>query len=44
MRVPLLMIAVLSLTACPATNSTPCDTDAQCTADQRCRRGACGPI
>ncbi len=32
------------MTACPPTNSTPCATDAECHADQRCRRGACGPI
>jgi hypothetical protein len=44
MRLPALMIVSLALCACPAVNSTPCDTDAQCTASQRCRRGACGPI
>ncbi|MBL8918492.1 MAG: hypothetical protein JNJ54_06495 [Myxococcaceae bacterium] len=33
-----------SLAACPAINSKPCSADTECPADQRCRRGACGPI
>lgn len=41
-------LAVLSvglwLTACPSLNSRPCAADTECDADQRCRRGACGPI
>ncbi len=38
-------MAVVALgCACPPINSTPCATDDQCRADQRCRRGACGPI
>lgn len=32
-----------ALAACPV-NSVPCSTDAECTGEQRCRRGACGPI
>ncbi len=44
MRVSLLLIAIVCLSGCPATNSTPCQTDAECKMDQRCRRGACGPI
>jgi hypothetical protein len=34
----------LFLTACPTINSKPCTSDSECAADQRCRRGACGPI
>lgn len=37
-------LVCLSLFSCPPINSTPCSDDAQCRADQRCRRGACGPI
>lgn len=37
-----LMMAVLS--GCPAINSKPCASDTECADDQRCRRGACGPI
>lgn len=29
---------------CPAINSKPCMADTECATDQRCRRGACGPI
>ncbi|MFZ5440735.1 MAG: hypothetical protein ACOZQL_12060 [Myxococcota bacterium] len=43
MRRPLLILAAV-LSACPPVNSTPCSEDAECRADQRCRRGACGPI
>ena len=43
-RVPVLMLASVVMLGCPAVNSTPCETDGQCTATQRCRRGACGPI
>lgn len=35
---------LLALAACPGTNSSPCNEDAQCPSGQRCRRGACGPI
>lgn len=35
---------LLLLAGCPAQNSTPCDGDAQCSPNQRCRLGACGPI
>lgn len=39
------MVLCLSmLSACPPINSTPCSGDSECRADQRCRRGACGPI
>ncbi len=37
-------MAALALTACPPANAKPCATDDECGADQRCRRGACGPI
>jgi hypothetical protein len=37
-------LSLLALTACPPVNSTPCATDNDCTSEQRCRRGACGPI
>lgn len=40
----LLFGCLLLLSACPPINSTPCSDDSQCNADQRCRRGACGPI
>lgn len=43
MRVWLPLLFVV-LAGCPGTNSTPCDSDQQCSATQRCRRGACGPI
>ncbi len=38
------MMGAVVLFGCPAVNSTPCETGAECTASQRCRRGACGPI
>lgn len=38
------VLCLLMLSACPPINSTPCAEDAECRADQRCRRGACGPI
>ncbi len=41
--VPILLLA-LPLLACPAQNSVSCDSDDGCPANQRCRRGACGPI
>ncbi|MFL5321772.1 MAG: hypothetical protein ACJ790_19070, partial [Myxococcaceae bacterium] len=34
----------LLLSGCPPTNSKPCDTDTDCGAEGRCRRGACGPV
>jgi hypothetical protein len=40
----LVVVLGLVLTACPAINSKPCASDTECEADQRCRRGACGPI
>ncbi len=40
----LLIFLLWGLSACPPVNATPCSDDTQCTADQRCRRGACGPI
>lgn len=40
--IAVLLVAVLS--GCPPINSTPCAEDAECRADQRCRRGACGPL
>jgi hypothetical protein len=40
--IAVLLATVLS--GCPPINSTPCADDSQCTSDQRCRRGACGPI
>ncbi|MFO0596046.1 MAG: carboxypeptidase-like regulatory domain-containing protein [Myxococcaceae bacterium] len=43
-RFALVPVAVIFLSACPPINSTPCNDDSQCRADQRCRRGACGPI
>jgi hypothetical protein len=43
MRLPVAAFAAL-LCACPAQNSTPCSSDSDCSADQRCRRGACGPV
>ena len=43
MRLCLGLLAVLVL-GCPAQNSAPCDNDDGCPANQRCRRGACGPI
>ena len=39
---PFLCVVILS--ACPPVNSTPCAEDSECRADQRCRRGACGPL
>lgn len=38
------LLALPLLAACPPQNSQPCATDAECSATQRCRRGACGPI
>ncbi|MFT3843176.1 MAG: hypothetical protein QM723_39695 [Myxococcaceae bacterium] len=43
MRFLLVPLALLFL-GCPTQNSAPCDTDDQCPANKRCRRGACGPI
>lgn len=40
----LLVTLLATVTGCPPTNSKPCDTDADCGSDGRCRRGACGPI
>jgi hypothetical protein len=40
----LLLVCAIALPGCPAQNSRPCETDAQCDPGQRCRRGACGPI
>ncbi len=39
-----LIICALLLIGCPAENSKPCAADSECSADQRCRRGACGPV
>lgn len=39
-----LSFALFALSACPPVNATPCNDDSQCTSEQRCRRGACGPI
>jgi hypothetical protein len=44
LRLPVAMALLCCLSACPPVNSTPCNDDSQCNADQRCRRGACGPI
>lgn len=44
MRHALLLALSVPLLACPTQTSTPCETDAQCPATQRCRVGACGPI
>ncbi len=44
MRVPFCVLSSFLMLGCPSVNSTPCDTDAECTATQRCRRGACGAI
>ena len=44
MKVPWLMVISVLWLGCPGVSSTPCEVDAQCTASQRCRRGACGPI
>lgn len=44
MRRLLPALFLFGLAACPAVNSQPCATDAECPGDQRCRRGACGPI
>lgn len=38
------LVCLAFLSGCPPINSTPCSDDAQCSADQRCRRGACGPL
>src|SRR5581483_5223553 len=38
------LLCIALLTACPAQNSNPCNTDSDCGANQRCRRGACGPV
>ena len=38
------VIFVLSLLGCPPVNSTPCSDDSECKLNQRCRRGACGPL
>jgi hypothetical protein len=38
------VVLALVLTGCPPIHSTPCASDDECRADQRCRRGACGPI
>lgn len=47
-RSPLLLLCLLGLQlwlyGCPANNSTPCSSNADCSAEQVCRRGACGPI
>ena len=42
-RLLALMFALI-LSGCPPTNSKPCDTDTDCGAEGRCRRGACGPV
>lgn len=42
--VALLCCFAVVISACPPVNATACSDDSQCTADQRCRRGACGPI
>ena len=44
MKAPILICALVSLVGCPAENSKACAADSECTAGQRCRRGACGPI
>ncbi|MBL9039266.1 MAG: hypothetical protein JNG84_12170 [Archangium sp.] len=45
MMKPVSVIALAAaLLGCPAVNSRPCATDLECAADQRCRRGACGPL
>ena len=38
------VIGVVFLVGCPPVNSKPCAADDECSVDQRCRRGACGPI
>ena len=38
------LVCLSVLSGCPPINSTPCADDNQCRSDQRCRRGACGPI
>lgn len=43
-RLPLLALAALAFVGCPPANSQPCASDTECSATQRCRRGACGPI
>lgn len=43
-RVFMVLLCVALGTGCPPVNSKPCATDSECTAEQRCRRGACGPI
>lgn len=40
----LLPFLLAGLSACPPVNSQPCAADDECRSDQRCRRGACGPI
>ncbi|MDX2008973.1 MAG: hypothetical protein SFW67_02225 [Myxococcaceae bacterium] len=38
------LLLLFVLPACPTINSPPCSSDTECAMDQRCRRGACGPI
>lgn len=38
------LVLLVGLLGCSPVNSTPCAGDDECPADQRCRRGACGPI
>lgn len=38
------LIAVGVLCGCPPQNSKPCFDDTECSRDQRCRLGACGPV
>ncbi|MCA2981163.1 MAG: hypothetical protein INH41_25045 [Myxococcaceae bacterium] len=44
MRLAACLFVMLGLSACPAVNSAPCVVDTDCASDQRCRRGACGPL
>lgn len=37
-------LCAVGLMACPPVNSAPCSEDADCSATQRCRLGACGPL